>query len=93
MSTEQTPALAFGNFINTYRTPATRAIYQKSLHYFMDCLKIERNEYEKLLTIEPKLVYESTNIIYSVIVSVKVEIQTKQSSVPQLKGFSGIFQV
>lgn len=56
MSTEQTPALAFGNFINTCRSHATRAIYQKSLHYFMDYLKIERNEYEKLLTIEPKLI-------------------------------------
>jgi hypothetical protein len=56
MSTEQTPALAFGNFINTCRSPAIRAIYQKSLHYFMDYLKIERNEYEKLLTIEPKLI-------------------------------------
>ena len=56
MSTEQTPALAFGNFINPCRSPATCVIYQKSLHYFMDYLKIERNEYEKLLTIEPKFI-------------------------------------
>ena len=34
MSTEQTPALAFGNFINTCRSPATRAIYQKSFALF-----------------------------------------------------------
>lgn len=65
MSTEQTSALAFGNFINTCRSHATRAIYQKSLHYFMDYLKIERNEYEKLLTIEPKLIHEYLQSLYS----------------------------
>jgi hypothetical protein len=56
MSIEQTPLLAFGNCICTCRSRATRVTYQRSLHYFIDYLKIDRNEYEKLLTIDPKLI-------------------------------------
>ena len=48
--------LAFRNFVNTCRSPATRSVYVKALHYFMDYLKIDRHQYQKLLEKDPKLI-------------------------------------
>ena len=60
MSTEQISTsystLAFRNFVNTCRSPATRSVYVKALHYFMDYLKIDRHQYQKLLEKDPKLI-------------------------------------
>lgn len=56
---KQVSALAYHNFIETCRSPATRDVYLKSLHYFMDYQKISHmtdDQYEKLLEKDPKLI-------------------------------------
>jgi integrase len=56
VSTEQLASLAFRNFSQTCRSPFTRSVYTMSLHKFMDYLRIPRNEYDKLLEKDPKII-------------------------------------
>jgi integrase len=44
------------NFLNAIKRAATRILYQKGLDYFMDFMKLGREEYDKLLAMEPKLI-------------------------------------
>lgn len=53
---EQLTSLAFRNFTQTCRSPATRSVYTKALHYFMDYLRLAHDRYDKLLEKDPKLI-------------------------------------
>jgi hypothetical protein len=50
--------LAYRNFVDTCRIQATRTSYVKALHYFMDYLQLDKNDYDKLLPPDkdPKLI-------------------------------------
>ena len=51
LSEEETPE---GNFLNACKSAATETLYQKGLNYFMDFIKLGREEYDKLLEREHK---------------------------------------
>ena len=44
------------NFIETCRSPATRYMYNRALHYFMSYLRLEPNAHDKLLDKDPKII-------------------------------------
>jgi integrase len=48
--------IAKDNFLNACKTAATRILYQKGLDYFMDYIRLEHEEYDKLLERDPKLI-------------------------------------
>jgi integrase len=48
--------IAKDNFLNACKTAATRILYGKGLDYFMDYIKLGREEYDKLLERDPKLI-------------------------------------
>jgi hypothetical protein len=52
---EQT-SLAKYNFFKTCKSSATLETYTNAIHYFMDFLKIGREEYDRLLEKDPKLI-------------------------------------
>lgn len=52
--TEQLPSLAFRNFSLTCRSTSTRAGYASALHHFMDYLKLDNSDYNRLLDRDPK---------------------------------------
>jgi hypothetical protein len=54
-STETLP-LAFRQFIDTCKSPATRRIYVKALNYFMKYLGLPNTDYDKLLDKDVKLI-------------------------------------
>ena len=56
VSTSTSAALAFRQFIDTCRTPATRATYVRALHYFIKYLGLGVNDYDKLLDKDAKLI-------------------------------------
>jgi integrase len=49
-------SLAFRNFVETCRSPATRKVYLFGLHSFMSYLKIQHDQYDKLLEKDPKII-------------------------------------
>lgn len=51
-----TPSAAYRNFVQTCKSAETRKIYVNALHYYMDYLKLEHNEYDKLLDMDPKII-------------------------------------
>jgi integrase len=55
-STVLSQQLAYRNFVQTCRSPATRKVYLFSLHSFMDYLGIARDQYDKLLDKDPKII-------------------------------------
>jgi integrase len=48
--------IAKDNFVEACRSAATRILYQKGLDYFMDYIKLGREEYDRLLERDPKLI-------------------------------------
>jgi hypothetical protein len=44
------------NFIESLKSPKTKANYINSLRYFMDFLKIDRENYSALVTAEPLMI-------------------------------------
>lgn len=54
--TEQDSALAYRNFVETCRSPATRHSYVKALRYFMDYLRLTPEAYDRLLDQDPKII-------------------------------------
>jgi hypothetical protein len=46
----------FREFVDSCKSPVTRNSYTKVLHYFMDYLRIPRDNYSKLLEKDPKLI-------------------------------------
>jgi integrase len=48
--------IAKDNFLNACKTSATRILYQKGLDYFMDYIRLGREEYDLLLQRDPKLI-------------------------------------
>jgi hypothetical protein len=53
---EQLATLAYHNFVETCRSPATRKGYVKALIYFMSYLHLQPDAYDKLLEKDPKLI-------------------------------------
>jgi hypothetical protein len=53
---EQLATLAYHNFVETCRSPATRKGYVKALTYFMSYLHLQPDAYDKLLEKDPKLI-------------------------------------
>jgi integrase len=56
-SEEQIPSLAYSNFINTCRSPATRILYKRGMEYFMKFLKLDN--YDRILDLDPKVLQMS----------------------------------
>jgi integrase len=56
--TEQLTSTAKDNFLNTCKSFATRELYQKAIDYYSRFLKIENDDYDKLLEKDPKLIQE-----------------------------------
>jgi hypothetical protein len=48
--------LPYREFVDSIRSPASRTLYLQALHYFMDYLRIPRDNYDKLLDKDPKLI-------------------------------------
>jgi integrase len=55
-SSASTSPLAFRQFIDTCKSPATRRIYVKALNYFMKYLGLPNRDYDKLLDKDVKLI-------------------------------------
>lgn len=53
--------LAYRNFIDTCRTPATRLMYDKALRYFMPYLRLPPDGYDRLIDVDHKII--QTNIV------------------------------
>jgi integrase len=51
-----TTSLAKYNFMSTCKSPATQYTYLKGLSYFMDYVKVDREDFAKLLDKDPKLI-------------------------------------
>jgi hypothetical protein len=56
-ATKTNPTLAFRQFIETCKSPATRDTYVRALNSFMKFLKLNTNEYDKLLDKDVKLIH------------------------------------
>jgi site-specific recombinase XerD len=54
--TNTSPSIAHRNFVQTCWSPETRKIYVAALHYFMDYLKLNHDQYDRLLNKDPKLI-------------------------------------
>jgi integrase len=54
--TEQLSSTSKDNFLRTCKSAATREIYQKAIHYYMNFLKVGYEDYDKLLEKDPKLI-------------------------------------
>ena len=52
---------AYRNFIDVCRSPYTRYQYRKVIEYFMSYLRIPKQEYSKLLELDPRII--QANII------------------------------
>jgi hypothetical protein len=48
--------LAYRNFIETCRTPATRQMYDKALRYFMSYLRLPPDGYDRLIDVDHKII-------------------------------------
>jgi hypothetical protein len=46
----------FQGVVDSCKSPVTRNSYTRALHYFMDYLRIPRDNYSKLLEKDPKLI-------------------------------------
>ncbi|HZA69619.1 MAG TPA: hypothetical protein VE548_07950, partial [Nitrososphaeraceae archaeon] len=51
-----TPTLAFRQFVETCKSPATKQTYVLALHHFMKYLRLDVNDYHKLLDKNTKLI-------------------------------------
>lgn len=49
-------SLAYRNFVDTCRSEATRRVYIKALHYFMEYLRLPLQAYDRLLDKDPKTI-------------------------------------
>jgi hypothetical protein len=56
MVLSQLSQAAYRNLTETCKSPATRKIYIKSLGYFMQFLKLDKEQYDKLLEKDHKLI-------------------------------------
>jgi hypothetical protein len=48
--------MAYRNFIETCRSPATRRMYSKTLRYFMSYLRLPSESFDRLLDKDPKII-------------------------------------
>lgn len=55
-SAKSDPILAFRQFVETCKSPATRQTYVLALHHFMKYLRLDANDYHKLLDKDVKLI-------------------------------------
>ena len=46
----------YREFVDSIKSPASRTLYLQALHYFMDYLRIPRDNYDRLLDKDPKLI-------------------------------------
>jgi hypothetical protein len=46
----------YREFVDSIKSPASRTLYVQALHYFMDYLRIPRDNYDRLLDKDPKLI-------------------------------------
>ena len=53
---QQQQSLAYREFVDSIKSPASRVLYIQALHYFMDYLRIPRGDYDRLLDKDPKLI-------------------------------------
>ncbi|MGA8105453.1 MAG: hypothetical protein WB815_02270, partial [Nitrososphaeraceae archaeon] len=54
--TEQISSLTLRNFTQTCKSPATREVYTLALHHFMVYLRLQQNDYDKLIEKDPKTI-------------------------------------
>jgi integrase len=55
-SSSSSSSLAYRQFVETCKSPATRDLYVKALGYFMKYLRLGNNDYDKLLNKDVKLI-------------------------------------
>jgi hypothetical protein len=56
LSSQDKSHIAYRQFVETCRSPATRSMYSNALRYFMSYLKIPVDRYDKLLDLDTKII-------------------------------------
>ena len=56
LSSQDKSNIAYRQFVETCRSPATESMYSNALRYFMSYLKIPHDRYDKLLDVDSKII-------------------------------------